>query len=200
MRSILVSAPAPDVDVFSMLFLLSYVFLLRVPSEALPVVSSSIGVGDGLLTNDEHSRLACDGKTLTLVLAQRKNKPFGSRLERSCWCRKCKLTCPVHVLGRWINSLPHASKPFARISPKRATDELRRRLQAQGCADAAAHVLKNFRRGHALDLLESGAKLAEILRAGEWKSPAFLLYLDMTTLEKGAVMEAHLDESEDDAE
>ena len=54
--------------------------------------------------------------------------------------------------------------------------------------------------GVAQDLLVNGASLAEILSAGQWKSPAFLAYLDLETLEKGAVIEAHRDESSSDDE
>tara|TARA_B100000780_G_C20973801_1_gene388888 strand:- start:220 stop:432 length:213 start_codon:yes stop_codon:yes gene_type:complete len=58
----------------------------------------------------------------------------------------------------------------------------------------------DIRRGHAQDLLANGASLALILRAGQWRSPAFLEYLDLEALEKGAVVEAHLDESSSDDE
>ena len=37
----------------------------------------------------------------------------------------------------------------------------------------------------------NGATLGEILRAGDWKSPAFLLYLDAEQLEMDRVAEAH---------
>ena len=46
----------------------------------------------------------------------------------------------------------------------------------------------------------SGATLAVILAAGEWRSPAFLSYIDEATkLETDVVVEAHVDESDDDA-
>ena len=35
---------------------------------------------------------------------------------------------------------------------------------------------------------------------GQWKSPAFLVYLDLETLDKGAGVEAHRDESSSDDE
>ena len=46
-----------------------------------------------------------------------------------------------------------------------------------------------------------GAPLWQILAAGEWRSPAFLLYLDMHKLESDLVVQAHVDESdpEDDS-
>ena len=43
-----------------------------------------------------------------------------------------------------------------------------------------------------------GAPLYEILAAGEWRSPAFLQYLDLLKLETAAVIQAHCDESDED--
>jgi hypothetical protein len=45
----------------------------------------------------------------------------------------------------------------------------------------------------------AGATLAVILAAGEWRSPAFLSYIDEAKLETDVVVEAHVDESDDDA-
>ena len=53
-----------------------------------------------------------------------------------------------------------------------------------------------LRRGHARDLQRHGASLYEILMAGEWRSPAFLKYLDVFALERDVVVEAHVDESD----
>ena len=64
--------------------------------------------------------------------------------------------------------------------------------------EAASFVTKDFRRGHALDLVTKGARLATILAAGQWSSPAFMMYLDMNKLETSAVVEAHLEESDDE--
>jgi len=43
----------------------------------------------------------------------------------------------------------------------------------------------------------AGSTLAEILRAGDWKSTSFLSYLNMTTIESGAVLESALAEASD---
>ena len=45
-----------------------------------------------------------------------------------------------------------------------------------------------------------GAPLWAILSAGDWSSPAFMDYLDKWRLEKDVVMQAHLDESDCEAE
>ena len=44
----------------------------------------------------------------------------------------------------------------------------------------------------------TGVDLYVILAAGEWKSPAFLKYLDMHRLETDVVIQAHMDEESDD--
>jgi len=44
----------------------------------------------------------------------------------------------------------------------------------------------------------SGAPLWEILAAGEWRSPAFLTYIDLHSLETELVAQAHLDESDEE--
>ena len=64
--------------------------------------------------------------------------------------------------------------------------------------NAQEYRLHDFRRGHAMDLLNKGARLGLILKAGEWRSPAFLLYFDLQQLETASVVEAHLDESSGD--
>ena len=45
-----------------------------------------------------------------------------------------------------------------------------------------------------------GAPLYEILKAGEWRSPAFLEYLDLEQLERDLVVQAHLDDESEDEE
>ena len=64
----------------------------------------------------------------------------------------------------------------------------------------------SFRRGHARDIHRNGGKLKEILEAGDWRSAAFMHYMDIQQLESDSVQEARgllsdvLDESSDDEE
>ena len=51
-----------------------------------------------------------------------------------------------------------------------------------------------------MDLVAPRAPLWEILGAGEWRSPAFLQYLNVHELEEGLVMQTHLEESDSDGE
>ena len=78
------------------LFLLAYEFLLRLPSEALPIVKGAqqgIPGQHAVLWKDEANR------QLVLSLSCRKNKQHSSsRLVRSCTCRKSCATCVYHIV------------------------------------------------------------------------------------------------------
>jgi hypothetical protein len=176
-----------------MLFLATYVFLLRLPSEALPMVRG----GDGFCEQGRQSVVSLIEGKLVLKLARRKNLPHGSVLTRSCWCASCKATCPVHVLGKFLMEFCPGDAPFAGISAGTALSLLRNLLEWLEVSNVTSYRTHDLRRGHAKDLQVSGASLAEILAAGQWRSPAFLQYLDIEQLEHDAVVEAHLEESSD---
>ena len=184
-----------DLECAAMLFLVTYTFLLRLPSEALPIARGCVG-----MAHNEQSWLYMDDGLLCLKLARRKNKPEGSLLKRACWCSACRLTCPVHVLWPYIESMPVGHKPFGKFSPAKALSVLRAFLKELGVAGAHKYRTHDWRRGHAKDMQLKGATLYQILMAGEWKSPAFLAYMDMVELELGATMEAHMAESSSEDE
>ena len=50
--------------------------------------------------------------------------------------------------------------------------------------------LHSLRRGQPQQILDDGGSLADVLRACQWSSPAFLLYLDFAEVEQEAVMES----------
>ena len=177
----------------AMLYLACYVFLLRMPSEALPMVKGCGGAYHG-----EQSTLFMGIGCIYLKLATRKNKPSGSILRRFCWCHQDRSTCPVHVLGAYLESLAKGCKLFGGFNPGIVLAKLRGRLQKLGVPKAWDYRAHDFRRGHADDLRRAGKSLKEILQAGEWRSPAFLQYLDLADLEFDLVVSAHIDESSGD--
>jgi hypothetical protein len=177
-----------------MLYLASYAFMLRVPSEALPMIAGENALVP-LLPNT-HSCISVTEDELVLRLARRKNKPDGAIIRRSCCCEKSKHLCPVHVLGKWMKAQATGNAPFAQFSASFARSELKRRLAKIGIADAEQYVLHDMRRGHAQDLVESGCSLHQILKAGEWVSPAFLKYLDLAKVDRDSVVQAHVAESD----
>ena len=200
LRRILVETDKPDcawTKGNAMMLLAAYVFLLRVPSECLPMVKFDGPPEAGALVGQ--STVWMDGVRIYLRLKCRKNKPMGSELWRTCWCSSCSLTCPIHVLGKYSNTLPRGAAPFAATSPGAALGLLRSMLEKLEVPEAIHYRTHDLRRGHAEDLKLSGASLMEILRAGEWRSPAFLSYLNVNDLESAAVVAAHVnDESDED--
>jgi hypothetical protein len=105
-----------DVSV-AMLYIFSYAFLLRVPSEGLPAEVGHVGDIDTPLPPGRHSRLGMRGAELVLQLAKRKNRPHGSTIIRACWCSNCDTTCPIRVLARWLETFREGERPLAHISP-----------------------------------------------------------------------------------
>jgi hypothetical protein len=138
--------------VSAMLYLTAYMFLLRVPSEGLPLTTG--GNPEEVLGDGAHSCSGVINDELVLRLAKRKNRVHGSTLRRACLCSTKQWLCPVHVLGTWLAAMPQGSRPFIHINAQAARQGLRKRLLHLGIADAAAYSLRDFRRGHAHDLAE----------------------------------------------
>ena len=139
-------------------------------------------------------------KEVVLKLLRRKNRQQGSRIVRTCWCKECPRTCPVHVLGPIIQKLRPGEALFGGITAHAAVFELRLMLAAIGVEKSECYRSHDIRRGHALDLQCAGAPLWKILEAGEWSSPAFMKYLDMHQLDRELVVQAHCGESDSDDE
>ena len=109
----------PSFKAYGMLYLAAYAFLLRLPSEALPMRSASPESPDG------QSVLRSEGDRVVLTLARRKNRPHQTQLVRTCWCRESRTTCPVHRLGPWLGSTPAGGALFPDITAARALGKLR---------------------------------------------------------------------------
>lgn len=180
--------------VFVVLCLTAYAFLLRVPSEALPIAAHGYeGSNKGATPV-----LRVHSDKLELVLPRRKNRLHATTLFRKCWCGKSPQTCPVHILGAFFAALPEGSQPFVHLSPAVTLETLRCILEDIGIPDARQYRTHDLRRGHAEDLRIGGATLGEILRAGDWKSPAFLHYLNNEQLEMDRTAEAHWHDSSEE--
>ena len=178
---------------FGYLFALAYIFLLRLPSEALPIVA-----GRDRDISGAKAVLSTVGDELVLTLRSRKNKLGGSRLVRGCWCKNHPSICPVHVFGKLVVETAEGQPLFPGITAARALAVLKCCLLALKIKDADRFRTQDLRRGHAKDLQVSGAPLWTILEAGEWRSPVFLSYLDLNQLDRDVVVQAHLDDSDDD--
>ena len=192
----LISLAKAEGDLASaMLYLMAYAFLLRAPSELLPVVLGDDGCKhDDRLPPNVRSCLSMVGDKVRLQLARRKHKPHGSTMLWSCWCSSCRITCPMHGLAPLLRKPGVGGRsPFVHLSPGRVNADLRRRLKELGVVNADQFDTRCFRRGHCEDLAHSQSSLYEILSAGEWNSKRFIAYLDKVALEDAVVMKAHAD-------
>ena len=174
------------------LFALTYVFLLRLPSEALPITWDGGGFRDG-----SPASLVWSDNRLGLRLARRKNKERGSTLWRSCWCKPDSPRCPVHYIVDFVSRCPEQAPLFGRITAKGALGRLRCALRRCNVQEPNLYRTHDLRRGHCRDLQAARTPLHEILALGEWRSPSFLKYMNLEELEYDAVLEAHLGESSD---
>jgi hypothetical protein len=168
----------------SVLFLFAYAFLLRVPSEAVPVTH---GKGSGPCA------LYRDGEVLVSELARRsvscmswctacagvwrccqkeqacRQSPCsrllvqpvkGVRAASHCVCNGCtcreQVTCPFHVVGRVLDSTAVGSRVFPDVTPANALGVLRVLLAKLEVPQACEFRTHDLRRGHTQDLVESG--------------------------------------------
>ena len=164
-------------------------FLLRVPSEAIP-----------LEWEGAHSSVTLNDLTATITLTTRKNVAVPSVLERQCCCASSgRRLCSVH----WLMAMRARSQRQTKIFTVSETEfrtkieSLASRIGANNGSRVGTHA---FRRGMAQDIIDAGGSLAVLLRAGDWKSRAFLSYLRESQPEEAAVSQAVINISDSEAE
>lgn len=174
---------------FAMLWLVSYVFLLRLPSEAclrfmgcglqfpiLVVVMCLQALPlckmrpDSPGADNEQTIIWLEGDTVCLRIRRRKNLPRGSGiLKRKCSCQGGTNSCAVHTLWhKFLAELPEGARPFAHISAGMARKRLRQILTSLRVPNAQAYGTHDFRRGHAdvsLRLRDVGTLVCIVLSA-----------------------------------
>ena len=100
-----------------MMFLMTYIFMLRLPSETLPISVKKVlpgHVGQAAVVSLE------DGE-LVLRLESRENLQQGSTMRRRCWCHTHPATCPVHIMWPFFAAFPEGEQPFACFDGKEAS-------------------------------------------------------------------------------
>ena len=195
-------AEAEDHFMDAILYPVAYHYLLRVPSELLPLrVATSQKPG---LQKDWHSFIEFGNKAATLHLGTRKNNQDApSRLHRQCFCKdtidKACGVCALHKLRARATADSWEQRPFQEHSAS-CLARLRRRCTALGIAGASPIGLHSFRRGRASDLLAEGTSIGTLLMLGGWKSPAILSYLAVNDLENRLGAIAVIEDSDSDVE
>ena len=146
------------------LWLLAYTWLLRLPSEALPMCVCASEPQRGA----HKAAIWRDGDEVCILLSSRKNLQGGSGvLRRACCCQGNAQMCPVHILwDKFLASVPVGTMPWLNVSPAQVLKWIRGALlalavcivflQKAACAisckqvpNASAYGTHSFRRGHA---------------------------------------------------
>ena len=140
---------------WAMLWLTAYTFLLRVPSEAIPMCRGS---PDDAALAGKQTLIWREGDEVCIRMLRRKNKPKGSGvLRRKCCCQQgaradiySSLVCPVHTLwDRFFRLLPEGTEPWKDTTEKEALAKLRELLGKLGIQHVEKYGTHDFRRGHA---------------------------------------------------
>ena len=200
-RLLVKEALAIDRVDFARFFILSRVFLFRVHNELFPLqVKGKSSIGD---SEAWHSQIQLTDSQVTIHLKSRKNCPDGSALIRKCCCTgdpEIDIWCPVHCIKAQIEEIP-AEAPRSRPMWSFTWSEISKFLSdsAQKLF-AIAPGWHAFRRGMAQDLLDAGSTLTTIMRAGGWRSSAFLRYLCGSTVDAREALEFGLADSDSDRE
>jgi hypothetical protein len=165
------------------LYILSYWFLLRVPSEALAVRFGDTGTPYGQRTG---KTIYWDdgegGQGIRFESDRRKNKNDPTDMRRVCHCKTDKDVCPVHALESYIKHEASDRVPFRHLNARFVNVTLRRRMLLLQVEKHTLYTSKCFRRGHTQDIADRGGTLFEIVTAGQWNSIAFKFYLDNAKL------------------
>ena len=163
--------------------------MLRVPSECLP-----------LELDGHHSQITLEDQSATITLFNRKNTAAPSTLRRHCVCKsEGRSLCGVCDLRSWLQrSQDHRRHQIFTRSYARFMRYLRSDASDIGMPDAMRLGSHAFRRGMARDIVKCGGSLATLLRAGQWRSRSFMVYLQEHTLDELAVARLMIDHSDDE--
>ena len=173
------------------LMAISRLFLLRVPSEGVP-----------LEWDGQHSKVTVSGDTATILLTRRKNSAVPTEMVRQCCCSSStRRMCAVHWIGRIREHVSESGRMFS-LSSREFLSTVRRLALELGVPHHAQIGTHAFRRGMAQDIIDAGGSLSVLLRAGQWNSNAFLRYLREAQPQEAAVAQTviNLSDSEDEFE
>jgi hypothetical protein len=149
------------------LYVMSYWFLLRVPSEGLPACLGEVGVNNRQRVGKQ---LELEQDKATWHFSRRKNREFPTKAVRPHMCDNGAQLCPVCTLESFVDieEPKVGDQLFPGVSAKQFNSELRRRMAICGSAQAETFTSKGFRRGQAQDLGRKYGVSPELKAAGDW--------------------------------
>ena len=169
------------------LFYLSHLFLLRVPSEGLPIRRAFST--DIITTKSPQEvkapiavRASGDNLRLILQIKKRKLNKTGAATLRPCFCdgewMGPSSLCPIRDIRPLVR---RSSLPGDQLFPNIQWWNLNRKSNAilgnMGVESSSGFPTNAFRRGAATDTMESGPTIDQITRSAGRHSQAFRAYL-----------------------
>ena len=126
-------------------------------------------------------------------LPKRKNQLRPTSIFRTCWCKACDRTCPLHVTGKFVNEIPRGERVFPSLSKEVMLQGMRAMLAALGVDQAALYRTHDLRRGHADDIRALGGNQHDLCKSGDRKpgSKGYLPYLWREQMAMELCHEAH---------
>ena len=186
---------------WSLFILVCWAFLLRPLSEACPML-----VGDERdtcsLPDNKHSGIWMDRQgRANLRLLKRKHRPRGSHMQRhhicgglrhrSYYCLPCRLEI---TLARAKYGEALFTENPAKIMQIIKAHSRSLSYNAEGVS------WKSFRAGHATHLAVCGCDIKVITDAGEWRSRAFLDYIDGDKVDEVVFLNTTMNQSDEEDE
>ena len=191
---------------FAQLAFLSLLYALRVPPEALNIQRAF--KRDDLTGGSPMKERALIGlrgsapnQCLAIRFSRRKNLPMGCVLSRPCFCPLAdpedRRLCPAHSIWPFIASRVQSGQLlFPMYTATNVNTTIKSVLAKLGIDFAQIYSSHGFRRGATQELKEKGSQISAIATVGEWRSLAFLGYVD-TALDVARDMSKLLIETEE---
>ena len=127
-----------------------------------------------------------------------KYRPQGSLLRRCCLCSsQGSRFCAVHRLKPVLAKCKRA-QPLWSFDIGAALKRLRRLLTLSHTPSAPNFTFKAFRAGKATALAAAGKSVGTILQAGEWRSAAFLNYVDTDVVDQARLLDQAMDQPDEE--
>ena len=181
---------------FQLAVLIGYEFLLRVKSEGIPLQCGDPRE-EKVLMPGRHSAVWAQNDRLYVRLQRRKNRSHGSLLTRRCRCSTLASdVCVYHRALFFLQRFTVGDCLFD-FNHQKFLKDVRRFSVILGMPHASDITFKSFRAGKATQLAAQGVSLGDIVNAGEWKSNAFLRYVDEDLIGPNGLLD-HLAESIDE--
>ena len=174
---------------FAQLSFIAFLYALRVPSEALILRRAFL---DDDLTGYAPMRTEAliglrgpqGHECLVLRFLRRKNLPNGCILSRPCFCKlaakPARKLCPVHAFWPAIMARVRCGELlFPSFSAQNVNKTIKAVLAKLGIPFAESYTSHGYRRGATQELKERGNQWPVIASIGEWRSLAFMGYVDV---------------------